>query len=532
MTEQEIANRLFGTGTSGSATSQSLLSGVAVEASSGGQVKVQIDGAQIGIGDQDSVLLDTTCSVAAGQRVTITLFGRDGQGKKAFVSGVVGGSGGGGGGDIDELEQRMDAAESAISDLQSSTSTLATRMSTAESDIDTLQSSDTSQNQRLNAAESNISSLQSTTTALGTRVTNAESAITGLQSTTSGLSTRMSTAESDIDALESTTSGLSTRLSDAEDDIDDLQSDMTAAQGSLTSLGTRMSTAEGNITSLQSTTSSLGTRLSTAEGDIDDLDDRVTALEQGGGGDPGLANRVTQCESDIEELQSDMSDVKSDIQAIETDMTAAQSNIVILQSDMLGAKSDITALQTRLSTDESKINEVIGVLNDFKWQRLYLWTLAGYSRASLWYRKATGEVLVAVNINGSMNSGWNWYNTGAALPADLRPTAFPTAALVSARNTIWANPLILICSGDDGRVSAYLQNSGTSSEGGTISYLVQPGLNYSSTTWTGPDISQLSLTRALAARIALGDGLAEQQDLEKDEAAYNKAFDIIFGDEK
>ena len=302
MTEQEIANRLFGTNTSGSATSQSLLSGVAVEASSGGQVKVQIDGAQIGIGDQDSVLLDTTCSVAPGQRVTITLFGRDGQGKKAFVSGVVGGSGGG-----------------------------------------------------------------------------------------------------DISALEA-----------------------------------RVTTAEENI----------------------------------------------------------------------------------------------TAIQTRLSTDESKINEVIGVLNGFKWQRLYLWTLSGYSRASLWYRKSTGEIMVAVNINGSMNAGWNWYNTGAALPTDLRPTAFPTAALVSARNTIWANPLILICSGDDGRVSAYMQNSGSSSEGGTISYLVQPGLNYSSTTWTGPDISQLSLTRALAARIALGDGLAEQQDLENDEAAYNEAFDIIFGDEK
>lgn len=303
MTEQEIANRLFGTSTSGSATSQSLLSGVAVEASSGGQVKVQIDGAQIGLGDQDSVLLDTTCVVEAGQRVTITLFGRDGQGKKAFVSGVVGG-GSGGGGDISALEARVTTAE-----------------------------------------------------------------------------------------------------------------------------------------------------------------------------------------------------------------------------------ENITAIQTRLNTDESKINEVIGVLNDFKWRRLYLWTLSGNSRASLWYRKSTGEIMVAVNINGPMNSGWNWYNTGAALPANLRPTAFPTAALVSARNTIWANPLILICSGDDGRVSAYMQNSGTSTQGGTISYLVQPGLNYSSTVWTGPDISQLSLTRALAARIALGDGLAEQQDLEKDEAAYNEAFDIIFGDE-
>lgn len=303
MTEQEIANRLFGVDTSGSATSQSLLSGVAVEASSGGQVKVKIDGAQIGIGEQDSVLLDTTCVVAAGQRVTITLFGRDGQGKKAFVSGVVGG--GSGGGDISALEQRV-------------------------------------------------------------------------------------------------------------------------------------STLEG----------------------------------------------------------------------------------------------DVSSIQNRLTTDETKINEVISTINDFKWKRLYLWTLSGSSRASLWYRRSSGEVLIAVNIQGNMNSGWNWYNTGAALPSDLRPTAFPgSSALVSARNTIWANPLILICSGDDGRISAYMQNSGSSSEGGTISYLVQPGLNYSSTVWTGPDISQLSLTRALAARVALGDGLAEQQDLEKDEAALNEAYNIIFGDD-
>lgn len=303
MTEQEIANRLFGVGTSGSATSQSLLSGVAVEASSGGQVKVKIDGAQIGIGEQDSVLLDTTCVVAAGQRVTITLFGRDGQGKKAFVSGVVGG--GSGGGDISALEQRV-------------------------------------------------------------------------------------------------------------------------------------STLEG----------------------------------------------------------------------------------------------DVSSLQSRLTTDETKINEVISTINDFKWKRLYLWTLSGSSRASLWYRRASGEVLIAINIQGNMNSGWNWYNTGVALPSDLRPTAFPgSSALVSARNTIWANPLILLCSGDDGRVSAYMQNSGSSSEGGTISYLVQPGLNYSSTVWTGPDISQLSLTRALAARVALGDGLAQQQDLEKDEAALNEAYNIIFGDD-
>lgn len=303
MTEQELANSLFGREGS-SSTSQSLLSGIAVSASVDGKCLVQIDGARIGASDETSVLLETTCTVAIGDKCVISLFGPDGAGKKAFVSGVIGG-GEGGGGDTSELEQRV-------------------------------------------------------------------------------------------------------------------------------------STLEG----------------------------------------------------------------------------------------------DVSSLQSRLTTDETKINEVISTINDFKWKRLYLWTLSGSSRASLWYRRASGEVLVAVNIQGSMSSGWNWYNTGVALPSDLRPTAFPgSSALVSARNTIWADPLILICSGDDGRISAYMQNSGSSSEGGTISYLVQPGLNYSSTVWTGPDISQLSLTRALAARVALGDGLAQQQDLEKDEAALNEAYNIIFGDD-
>ena len=296
MTEQELANSLFGREGS-SSTSQSLLSGIAVSASVDGKCLVQIDGARIGASDETSVLLETTCAVAIGDKCVISLFGPDGGGKKAFVSGVIGG-GEGGGGDTSELEQR------------------------------------------------------------------------------------------------------------------------------------------------------------------------------------------------------------------------------------------VSTLEDRLNTDETKINEVISTINDFKWRRLYLWTLSGSSRASLWYRRSTGDVLVSVNVQGSMNSGWNWFNS-AALPTDLRPGAFPTAALYDARNVIWADPQILIASGSDGHVSAYIQNSGTSSEGGTISYLVQPGLNYSSTTWIGPDIdSQLSLTRALAARIALGDGLAEQQDLEKDEAALNEAYDIIFGDDE
>lgn len=304
MTEQEIANMLFAGQPESSATSQSLLSGVAVSDSARGTVQVKIDGAQVGTGDQESVLLDTTCAVSAGQRVTITLFGRDGSGKKAFVSGVVGG--GSGGGDISALEQRM---------------------------------------------------------------TNAE--------------------------------------------------------------------------------------------------------------------------------------------------------------------NDIDALETKESDDRTKINELIDAVNATKWYRIYYFTVSGKNHAcGLWYQPSSGLVYIGMEVNGQWNTGWNYYNS-TALPADLRPSSPPyQPALHDARNVIWSTPRILLCSGADGKLSVNLESGGTSNEAGTLLYMVKPNLSYTSIYYTGPDIVKLSMTRALAARVALGDGLDwTPEELERDVDTLNEAYDIIFGDD-
>lgn len=304
MTEQEIANALFGQETPGSSTAQSLLSGTALADSSGGQVLVQIDGAQVGLGEDQSVLLDTTCAVTAGQRVTITLFGRDGSGKKAFVSGVVGG--GSGGGDISALEQRM---------------------------------------------------------------TNAE--------------------------------------------------------------------------------------------------------------------------------------------------------------------NDIDALETKESDDRTKINEVIDAVNAMKWYRIYYFTVSGTSHGcGLWYQPSSGLVYIGMNINGSWSTGWNYYNS-TAIPSDLRPSSPPyQPALHDARNVIWSTPRILLCSGSDGKLSVNLESGGTSNEAGTLLYMVKPNLTYTSIYYTGPDITKLAMTRALAARVALGDGLDwTPEELERDVDTLNEAYDVIFGDD-
>ena len=66
-----------------------------------------------------------------------------------------------------------------------------------------------------------------------------------------------------------------------------------------------------------------------------------------------------------------------------------------------------------------------------------------------------------------------------------------------------------------------------------MTYLVAADLNYTSTTSTvSSSISPLTVTRAYAARVALGDGLDVTSDeFEKTAAIYDEAYDVIFGDD-
>ena len=195
-----------------------------------------------------------------------------------------------------------------------------------------------------------------------------------------------------------------------------------------------------------------------------------------------------------------------------------------------GLETRVQALEDRATTDETKINEIISVVNDMRWERLYRFSPSASHVATLWYQRATGLVYVGININGNLGSGWTWFNSGAAIPSALRPAGAPgNAALHDARNVIWTSPAIMVCSGSDGYLSTYTQNSGTSNEAGSVLYLVQPNLNYSYTIWSGPDITPLTMSRALAARVVLGDGLDVTTDeLKQDADVYDEAYEIIF----
>lgn len=158
MTDIELAKQLFSSQSSEtSKANASILTGTALSNSSDGKVLVLVNGAQ---GNQINrgVTLPCTFSVSAGETVIITLYGRDGNGKKGFVSGRIGE--GGGGGDISQLEQRVTTLEGEVVELDGDLTTLTGDVSTLSGTVSTLSGT--------------VSTLSSNLTSLTARVANCE----------------------------------------------------------------------------------------------------------------------------------------------------------------------------------------------------------------------------------------------------------------------------------------------------------------------------------------------------------------------
>lgn len=187
-------------------------------------------------------------------------------------------------------------------------------------------------------------------------------------------------------------------------------------------------------------------------------------------------------------------------------------------------------LPGRVATLESKTNEIVDLVNRRGYVRLYSWTGTGAlasCTASFWYNRLTGEVIVPVRVAGTPGSGW--HGIGSGVPATLRPgalasTPYPDTAqvLVTQNTSIYAS--------SSGGVGFYTSYGGNMNDQGYICYLVNADLNYSSTISTvTSSIQPITISRAYAARVALGDGLdVTSEEFEKTARFYNEAYDVIF----
>lgn len=216
--------------------------------------------------------------------------------------------------------------------------------------------------------------------------------------------------------------------------------------------------------------------------------------ESGGGGDPTIPGRVSTLESEMDTAQSDIATAQSDI-----------------------------------TTTKNKVNEVINVVNRRGFVRLYYWSgLIASCVASLWYNRTTGEVIVPIRIAGTPGAGWHAIGTG--IPAALRPGALASTSAPNYAQMMISTPIQVYVSsaGGVGLNSSY---GGESNDQGYLVYLVNADLNYTSTVSTvSSSIQPLTVTRAYAARVALGDGLDVTSDeFEKTARYYDEAYDVIFG---
>lgn len=196
-------------------------------------------------------------------------------------------------------------------------------------------------------------------------------------------------------------------------------------------------------------------------------------------------------------------------------------------------EDEMDSAQASISTHATKINELVTALNRRGFLRLYFFSGTGNSKASLWYCPMTGQVVVGIHMNGTWAAGYSAFNSGSAIPSALRPlnglsTAYPTEAKMG----VWqgSNPT-MIYSGNDGMLGGWHSSSGSVNDGGFITYLVKADMNYTSTISTvSSSIQPLTITRAYAARVALGDGLDVTSDeFEQTADAYAEAYDVIFG---
>lgn len=208
--------------------------------------------------------------------------------------------------------------------------------------------------------------------------------------------------------------------------------------------------------------------------------------ESGGGGDPSLPGRVSTLESEMDAVQSD------------------------------------------IAAEKSKINELVEVMNRRGFIRLYSWT-ATASLATFWYNRMTGQVIVCCSVNGTPGAGW--HDVGTGIPYALGPAGLSSTRMSQVRQATSQSTFFYIT--DSGHVGFYTQMSGSITEPSVMTYLVAADLSYTSTVSTvSSSISPLTVTRAYAARVALGDGLDVTSDeFEKTAAIYDEAYDVIFGDD-
>ena len=137
--------------------------------------------------------------------------------------------------DLTDLENRMDAVEGDIQSIETDIGDIGDRLIDIASDIATIQATDLVQNSDISSLKNRMNAAETSITNLGSRLTTAEGTISTHTSDISGLDTRLDTAEGNISDLQGDVTSLDTIVGDGQQTVGtDLTDAVTQLNSSIT----------------------------------------------------------------------------------------------------------------------------------------------------------------------------------------------------------------------------------------------------------------------------------------------------------
>lgn len=220
------------------------------------------------------------------------------------------------------------------------------------SEIETLQPQTiTALENKVNANASAIANLTQDVSRLDTRLNGAEIDITNLQDEQGVQNVRLSAIEAEQIVQNDNISALS-------DEIDDVTNQLITYE---TTTDARLNIIEGDIENLKTEDETITTQLATHAAELANHETRITALEESGV-PAGVLTRIENLETNVAQLNTDISAIDSSITQLQTDVSANSNDINQLESDVSQLASDFTSLQSSLSALTDRVAAIEALL--------------------------------------------------------------------------------------------------------------------------------------------------------------------------
>lgn len=274
-------------------------------------------------------------------------------------------------GKIKNINDKVAAMDSELSDASVSASTALSNAATALSTAKDAASNVTAMDKRVTTNATNISSLQDSVDSLNGKVSTNTTSINTLKDNAATDEKNIATLQDSLKTTNTTVDGLTKDLKTARTDIDANTAAIAAAKTSINDLSDSLSTTNTNLATANEAITDVKNRVADTEKDITSVKTSISdtnkavkansdAISSTNGSVKSLSERVDSFKSDIDNSKTDIKALQDqqgtnthDIRELKSNDADHDRAITSLTSQMTGVVGDVTGLQKRVSDLES-----------------------------------------------------------------------------------------------------------------------------------------------------------------------------------